>query len=793
MEKPFPAYSGDKPYVFVCYSHTDEDQVYAEIRWLQHQGINVWYDTTGIGPGSEWNDEIAKAIKGANQFLYFLTPNSVGSEHCRRELNFAQSENRKIAVVHLEETDLPDGLRLSLDNRQAILRYRLSSQEYRNGLIQSLDNTQAAPTPRAPSSQPLHDTNRHRQTIIKIGAWSLDVETGTLQYRNVLRHLPPRNASVLQYLAEHAGTTISIDRLLNELWPNPYSSDAAVQKVISELRTALDDSLKDPRYIQTLPKRGYRLIATVDLSTGAPVGAATPASDTDQTGRKPRSSRARRMLWISIAVLVVGFSGGGLFWTQRVSEPPPSIAVLPFENLSPNPDDAYFAAGIYEETLIQLAKIDDLGLIGPTTMARYATNGKSISELGSELGVSAVMEGTVRYANDRVRLTVHLTDTGTGRHLWSQAYERSPQDIFAVQLDIATNITESLEAEFKLDDRQSVAAIKTTNLDAYSAYVKGLALIRMFPPRLPEALSSLQAAVEADPEFADALGALAMVHVSFVTVDFMPDASRESEIQHVETAATLAERALSINPNQGNAHLALSRTAFLKRRFDEALDHAKVAYEVAPNSATAVYGYARMLGILGNVDAAIPLFDRAMALDPMNPNYPVIGSATMARSERFKEARRYHAKLMELAPDSYVSHFGAAWIEAWSGNLDKAGPLIDEARTRMPTQISANELLNFLQVYTLLDRRRETNELFQRVLSFEDLNDGHLFRAYRIRGETDTALDYLHSMIDAGYPASNLSMLSLSRHRSVFDSIRHDPRFVEAFEKLDSIDKAEYD
>ena len=110
MEKPFPAYRGSNPYIFVSYSHADEDEVYAQIRWLQDQGINVWYDTTGIGVGSEWNDEIAKAIKDADRFLFFITPNSVASEHCRRELNFAQSEDRRIIAVHLTATELPDGV-----------------------------------------------------------------------------------------------------------------------------------------------------------------------------------------------------------------------------------------------------------------------------------------------------------------------------------------------------------------------------------------------------------------------------------------------------------------------------------------------------------------------------------------------------------------------------------------------------------------------------------------------------------------------------------------------------------
>ena len=138
MEKPFPAYRGNEPYVFVSYSHADGDAVFPEIRQLQERGVNVWYDTTGIGPGSEWNDEIAIAIKGAAYFIYFITPRSAASEHCRRELNFAQSENIRVFSVHLEETHLPDGLRLSLDNRQAILKYVLDLSDYQETLTKAL-------------------------------------------------------------------------------------------------------------------------------------------------------------------------------------------------------------------------------------------------------------------------------------------------------------------------------------------------------------------------------------------------------------------------------------------------------------------------------------------------------------------------------------------------------------------------------------------------------------------------------------------------------------------------------
>ena len=136
MVKPLPAYKGGDPYVFVCYSHTDQD-VDAEIRWIQDQGINVWYDE-GISPGSEWSDALAQAIEGCTHFVYFLTPGSVASENCRRELIFAQEEHRQVLAVYLEETDVPSGLRLSLDNRQAILKYQLSDEAYQHALIEAV-------------------------------------------------------------------------------------------------------------------------------------------------------------------------------------------------------------------------------------------------------------------------------------------------------------------------------------------------------------------------------------------------------------------------------------------------------------------------------------------------------------------------------------------------------------------------------------------------------------------------------------------------------------------------------
>jgi len=137
LERPLPAYKGDEPYLFVCYSHDDQRNVYSEIRWLNDQGVNLWYDE-GISPGSEWSDAIADAIAGCRMFVYFVSPQSVGSEHCRRELNFALSHRVKVQVVHLEATPVERGLELSLGNRQAILKHELSEARYREKLLEAL-------------------------------------------------------------------------------------------------------------------------------------------------------------------------------------------------------------------------------------------------------------------------------------------------------------------------------------------------------------------------------------------------------------------------------------------------------------------------------------------------------------------------------------------------------------------------------------------------------------------------------------------------------------------------------
>ena len=184
--------------------------MFAEIRWLQDQGINVWYDTTGIGPGSEWTDEIATAIQKASTFLYFITESSVASEHCRRELNFAQSEHQHVVAVHLQSTDMPAGLRLSLDNRQAILKHRVPEDDYRTALIAALSSDGERPSQTTTETLRSTSASPKRPAAWLLVAVALLVVAGGVWFWQADVHETPAGAPVTSAVADAPITAIEV-------------------------------------------------------------------------------------------------------------------------------------------------------------------------------------------------------------------------------------------------------------------------------------------------------------------------------------------------------------------------------------------------------------------------------------------------------------------------------------------------------------------------------------------------------------------------------------------------------
>lgn len=273
---------------------------------------------------------------------------------------------------------------------------------------------------------------------------------------------------VLEYLATHAGEVVSTEELLEAVWQGRVVSDGTVYQYITKLRHALGDSAGEARIIETIPKRGYRLVA--------PVKILEPTADL----RAASVGWTSRVGFAAAGFLVLALGFGYMFQRSEQSDDagrqllPNSVAALPLTNLSPDPDHAYFAAGIHASIINQLASLGNLSVISRSSVMQY--EGVRISEIAKDLRVGSVLEGGVHYDGDRVLINVELIDGTTEAQIWADAYEGDLSDIFGFQADIAANIANALEIEFSLAKQKGIEQGPTSSPEAYALYLRALVL-----------------------------------------------------------------------------------------------------------------------------------------------------------------------------------------------------------------------------------------------------------------------------------------------------------------------------
>jgi TolB-like protein/Tfp pilus assembly protein PilF len=287
---------------------------------------------------------------------------------------------------------------------------------------------------------------------------------------------------------------------------------------------------------------------------------------------------------------------------------PNSIAVLPFDNLSSDPDDAYFAAGVHEEILNRLAKLSALNVIARTSVMQYAEGGKTIPQIAAELNVGTVMEGSVRYADGRVLITAQLIDADTNAHLWSEAYNEEFADIFSIQADVAMNIANALKVQFSLEEQSSIGRAITDSPEAYALFLRANTMLPNPVFASAETLASarvlLDSAIEFDPNFARAYILRSGVY-------------RGASAQ--ERAGKDLEKALQLNPNLGFAHALVGDSHHSFWRDEEARRSFEIAIQSSPNDPEVLIRYALFLAQAKQHEEALQLARRAVELDPKNP------------------------------------------------------------------------------------------------------------------------------------------------------------------------------
>jgi TolB-like protein/DNA-binding winged helix-turn-helix (wHTH) protein len=593
--------------------------------------------------------------------------------------------------------------------------------------------------------------------VYRFGAFTVDARTGELSHDGQRTQLRDQSLQLLLALLEHPGDLITREVLTGRLWPAGtfVDFDRGLNKVVNHLREALGDSVEQPRFIETLPRKGYRFIAPVTYA-GEEIEAAAP-TDAPPAPRRRRWLRLSVVIAAGIGIAIGAGIGDARRWIAGRGSTAPRIsalAVIPLENLSRDPEQQYFADGLTDELITDVAKISSVRITSRTSVMRYRGTQKSIREIGRELNVDAVVEGTVTRAGSRVRVTAQLIQVATDMHLWADTYDREVSEILDLQRALATDIARRINVFVKPLDRARIV-----NPEAYGLYLKGRYAFHQYTSRgWQEAIEQFNRAIESDPEFAQAYSGLADAYLVAGAYGAIPT---EEALTRGKAAAT---RALQLDDALASAHYALATAhawydwdwAAAEREFRRGL-------ELNPNDAMGRNWHGGYLSLLGRHDEAIAEHERARELDPSS----LIANANLTRAlywaRRYDEAIAQARTTLELDPGFGVALF---WLE---GSLRHTGRLADAVALRQSVSTPEQALI----IARTFERAgfqallRQSGETFRKSGLLETAA-----RCYAQTGERDEAI----ALLEDCYRRRCSDLVSVNVEPD-FDGLRTDPRF----------------
>jgi TolB-like protein/Tfp pilus assembly protein PilF len=425
----------------------------------------------------------------------------------------------------------------------------------------------------------MSETESERMRSIRFGVFEVDLRSGELRKQGIRVRLQDQPFQILVLMLDKPGEVVTRDEIRQRLWPDGTFVDFehSLNAAIKRLRAALGDSAENPRFVETLHRRGYRFIAPVD--------GIVPRGIMSGHAREPERNRKCRIL------------------------------VLPFVNMSTDSEHEYFSDGLTEEMIAQLGRLQphQLGVIARTSAMLFKRAGKTVAEIGREMDVMYVLEGSVRCNAGRVRITAQLIETQGQTHLWADSYERSFLDSLTVQSEVAGRIARALANELLPQESGALVQVGTSNTEAYHTYLKGRYHWNMPGEEgVEKAIEFYEKALALDPSYAKAHAALARAHVAW------SDASHKPGRLVLEDARAAALRALELDPQSVEAHLALAE---VHKRLDWDWAAAERGYQTAvalnPSSDAAHRSYGVFLAGLARHDEAIAEAERAVELDPL--------------------------------------------------------------------------------------------------------------------------------------------------------------------------------
>lgn len=473
---------------------------------------------------------------------------------------------------------------------------------------------------------------------LRVGAWCVEPDLNRIVSSAGAVPLMPKAMAVLVYMAERPGQVVSADELIAAVWLGRPMGDNPVYKCITQLRRVLGDDPKAPSYIATVQTKGYRLIAPVERHSAD----ASPASGETETLKS--RDRRRSVAW-SAGILAAGLLAALFFSGRDNSDPPgaelavhtiaesPSVAVLPFANMSPDPGQDYFADGLSEELIAQLASLPGLRVIGRTSSFAFKGKNEDLRTIGRTLGVNHVLEGSIRKTEDRVRITAQLINPADGSHLWSQVYDRNLDDIFTIQEEIAKTVASALRISIAA---RSIRQGGTRDFEAYDAYLAGLAaVVAGGAVNVLASIAALERAVAIDPGFIAAYEVLAGAYRQ-ASIDIP-----ERRAEWLEQLAGVENRLLELAPDWPAANFIAAQREVSKGNLIEAERLFGSVRELPPGHGARYSPYGVFLLNVGRPRDAINFFLHDRQAEPLvvGPSlwlqiaYELVGDYAQANAE----------------------------------------------------------------------------------------------------------------------------------------------------------------
>jgi TolB-like protein/DNA-binding winged helix-turn-helix (wHTH) protein/Tfp pilus assembly protein PilF len=616
------------------------------------------------------------------------------------------------------------------------------------------------------------DSSLSQPTLLRFGIFEVDLRAGEVRKAGLRQKLAGQPFQVLRALLEKSGQVVTREELRHLLWPGDtfVDYDLALKKAVNRLREVLGDSADSPRFIETVPRRGYRFLAEVQAAEAA---SASPA------GQHTHWKLAVSLALVGAAGLLFILNAGRLRTRIFANARPSSIrsiAVLPLENLSKDPGQDYFSEGITDALTTDLAQIGSLRVISRTSAVYFKGVKETLPKIGRDLNVDAIVEGTIALSENRVRITAQLIEAASDRHLWAKSYERDLKDVLALQDEVARDIAEEIRIKLTPKERTLLAGPRPVDPEAHDAYLRGR---YWWSKRTAEGewkgLDYFQKAIAKDSSYALAYAGVAD---SFLVLGHHGRLPFKEAFPKAKRAAT---RALELDPSLAEAHTSLA-TVKLTCDWDwpGAESEFKLAISLNPNYATAHHWYSHYLVAMGRLDEATNELERARELDPFSlPINSFLGS-TLYYARRYDDAIRQFRRLLEMHPES------ASGIHEQLADIYEQKNMLAEAFAERQQAVTADgdsKLAAALgQAY---DRSGYKGYLLQRIASREpasnsdpllDLDLAHL---YAVLNDQANALRYL----ERAYEKRNPWLLNVEVDPAM-DRLRSSPGFRDLLRRI---------